>query len=449
MTAVCRTLGTMVSTRLSLRAAILFSVIAVGEVAASGSGSGAVLKKHRKRGRCSPPHTSSSPALSLTSSDLTLHTSTSTFETIVIPTTTFETEGETETATSSIEETTISIPGGEATASSVEETTTTLPVEETTTSSVEETTTTVSAEEPITSSIEETTTTSNEEAITSTTEAIAVPTITEGPTSTSELPITTTSTTICEPTVATWAPELCWRSVPNRCSSLTITTLAAPSVTAHAVACNSALRGYDAQLAPEVSSCFSNLDQPAGFNPTSAYSCISSASIYCSATSACAPVATSAPLIPAFTNPGFESGDFGSWYEIPGATPNNLVGTISTENAHNGSYSLKLQFNNLASDYVGFAHRVRFEPGGRYEFSFWYYHLALATGTLALRVEFPGTNLPLVIQMNSQGVNRWLQQKFTLVPSTSFGTFSVTYQSTKQTFGDTIYIDDVTMTKVG
>ncbi|KAB5511597.1 hypothetical protein GE09DRAFT_1269843 [Coniochaeta sp. 2T2.1] len=164
------------------------------------------------------------------------------------------------------------------------------------------------------------------------------------------------------------------------------------------------------------------------FNAPSAYSCVSRASIYCHETSACAPAAIATPIIPPFDNPSFESGILGSWTEVPPATPGNLVGSVSTEQAHSG--------------------QVRFEPGGRYEFSFWYYSVSnQSRGTLSLKVEYPGTNIPLVIQMTSQGTGRWIQQRFTLTPTTSFGTFSVTYAATKGTVGNTIYIDDVTFTK--
>lgn len=156
------------------------------------------------------------------------------------------------------------------------------------------------------------------------------------------------------------------------------------------------------------------------------------------------------PLIPPFDNPSFESGTLGSWTEVPPATPGNLVGSISTEQAHSGQYSLKMQFNNLADDFIAWQHKVRFEPGARYEFSFWYYSLSnQSRGTLSLKVEYPGTSLPLVIQMSAQGPGKWVQQKFSLTPSTSFGTFSVTYLSTKGTVGNSIYIDDVTFTKIG
>ncbi|KAM7187583.1 hypothetical protein V8F33_011139 [Rhypophila sp. PSN 637] len=230
---------------------------------------------------------------------------------------------------------------------------------------------------------------------------------------------------------------------------MTITTAPSATLSAHISACTSALRGFDNQLVPEVSGCFENIGQPA-FAPPSAWSCIASASIFCSSTIACAPSSTSQPIIPPYDNGSFESGSFGSWTLTPPATPDSIIGSISTEQAHSGSHSLKLQSSNLADDFASWSHRVRFEPNGRYEFAFWYYSTSnLSRGTLSLRVEYPGTSVPLVIQMTSQPTARWIQQKFSLTPAASFGTISVGYLSTRLTTGsNVVYIDDVTVTKV-
>ncbi|KAK0658892.1 hypothetical protein QBC41DRAFT_187981, partial [Cercophora samala] len=185
-------------------------------------------------------------------------------------------------------------------------------------------------------------------------------------------------------------------------------------------------------------------------NPLSAHACISSAPIYCQPTLACSPPpATTTPLIPPYDNPSFESGTlFGSWTQNTPTTPANFDTSISTEQAHSGTRSLKLVYNNLADDFISWEHRVRFEPGARYEFSFWYYHLVQHRGTLSLRVEYPGTSMPLVIQMAHQGVERWLNQKFSLTPSTSFGTVIFSYAAARGTTGgDTVWVDDVTVTK--
>ncbi|KAK4163305.1 hypothetical protein QBC43DRAFT_188283, partial [Cladorrhinum sp. PSN259] len=185
------------------------------------------------------------------------------------------------------------------------------------------------------------------------------------------------------------------------------------------------------------------------FNPLSAYNCISNAGVLCTSTSACAlPTSTSAPIIPEYNNPSFESGDLGSWKYVPGSpSPGNLLSEISTEIVHSGNYSLKLQVTNSVGATDAWTHRVKFEPGARYEFAIWYYQIARSTGTLAIRVESPVTTLSMVIQMGNQPVGMWTQQKFSLTPSTTFGTFSVTYLSVKGAVGNVIYIDDVTVTK--
>ena len=229
---------------------------------------------------------------------------------------------------------------------------------------------------------------------------------------------------------------------------MTVTTFAAATLTAHINACSTGLLAYG-QLPSAISGCFENNGQ-AAFNPTSAYSCVATAPIYCQATTACAPAATATPIIPPYDNPGFESGTLGSWTEVAPATPGNLVSSISTEQVHSGQYSLKLQYNNVADDFIGWTHKVQFEPGAKYQFSFWYYSLSnLSRGTLSLKVEYPGLSIPLVVQMSTQAPLKWAQQTFTLTPTTSFGTFSVTYAATKGNVGNTMYIDDVTFTKVG
>ncbi|KAL2197483.1 hypothetical protein P885DRAFT_77166 [Corynascus similis CBS 632.67] len=167
---------------------------------------------------------------------------------------------------------------------------------------------------------------------------------------------------------------------------MTVTTLPAATLIAHINACNTNLQFYGGQLAPERSQLYlirlhllpSNLSLGSS--------------------------ATSTPLIPPYDNPSFETGTLGSWTEIPPKTPNNLIGSITTEQSYSGQHSLKLQYNNLADDFIGWEHRVRFEPGARYEFSFWYYSLSnQSRGTLFLKVEYPGTSLPLVVQMANQG----------------------------------------------
>ncbi|KAK3314268.1 hypothetical protein B0H66DRAFT_568108 [Apodospora peruviana] len=367
--------STMVYTRLSLRAAALFTVIAIAEVSAHD----VAPKKHRKRGRCQ--HSISSSVLSAT------------------------------TTTDSI------LPTASSASSSAIE----IIVSSTLTSSV------------------------------ISTSSSSVPSSTVGPTSTSSPVITTTSDppyeATCEATIATWAPEVCWRSIPARCTSMT--AVAAPTtISLHASACTSALIAYSSQVVPEVSGCFANLGQ-AAFDPASAFSCVSAAPIYCQSTSACPPAATatSNPIIPAYDNSGFEKGDLGNWHQINPATPGNLLTTVSTDQAHTGSYSLKLTYNNLADDSTGWVHRVKFEPGGRYEFSFWYFSTSnLSRGTLSLQVQYPGQALQLVVSMTSQPTGRWIQQKFSLTPSTSFGTLSVTYQATK-TAPMIVYLDDITLTR--
>ncbi|KAM7213960.1 hypothetical protein V8F06_010659 [Rhypophila decipiens] len=231
---------------------------------------------------------------------------------------------------------------------------------------------------------------------------------------------------------------------------MTITTAPSATLSAHISACTSALRGYDNQLVPQVSGCFENVGQPA-FVPASAWSCIAStASILCSSTTACAPSSTSQPIIPPYENPSFESGSLGSWTLTPPATPDSITGSISTEQAHSGSHSLKIQSSNTADDFAAWTHRVRFEPNGRYEFAFWYYSTSnLSRGTLSLRIEYPGSNVPLVIQMTSQPTERWIQQRLSLTPAASFGTIGVGYLSTTSTAGsNVVYIDDITVTKV-
>ncbi|KAK4459999.1 hypothetical protein QBC42DRAFT_348391 [Cladorrhinum samala] len=65
------------------------------------------------------------------------------------------------------------------------------------------------------------------------------------------------------------------------------------------------------------------------------------------------------------------------------------------------SPSLKLEFNNLASDTVTYSHRVKFKPGVQYQFSFGHYHLAQVTGTLSLKFMYPGGSISLPAQLGN------------------------------------------------
>lgn len=243
--------------------------------------------------------------------------------------------------------------------------------------------------------------------------------------------------------------------MPQRCSSLSNIDAFVPAArTAYINSCHTSLRGYDGIPVTQAAPCFAgygaNLDS---FDATSAFSCISSASIYCQSTSSCAPAATAsaAPIvIPEFTNNGFEHGSLENWKVAPAATPENLISSISSDVAHSGQYSLKIQFNNLASENIAISHRVRFEPGARYKYSFWYYSAITnqSPGTLGLKAEYPGSGLMLVIGTSNVAVGRWIQQTFTITPTASFGSVVITYAGTKGTVGNVFYIDDVSVTKV-
>jgi hypothetical protein len=93
-----------------------------------------------------------------------------------------------------------------------------------------------------------------------------------------------------------------------------------------------------------VAGCFSNIGRPA-FAPQSAYSCVSSAYIYCQSTTAsCDPYATPTPVV---ANGGFEAGaDVGPWIPTVTSTPGNIVYSVSNGRPHSGANSLKVVFNN-------------------------------------------------------------------------------------------------------
>ncbi|KAM7199741.1 hypothetical protein V8F20_005611 [Naviculisporaceae sp. PSN 640] len=410
----------MASIRLSLRAAVLFTLLAVGEVSARLHDNSAAPGKLRKRGRCrhsisSLPASSSTPGEDINSSS---------------------------TETSSVE----SLP----TLSSSFSSSSSEPLPTFTSSLTILTSVALSASTPQPSS-----------ASPSSSSSWSLPSSTSMNPSSSQVPLstatvtsssvlTTSTTSVCEPTITTWSPELCWRSVPARCNSITASSVSSVVLSAHVSACSTSLVNYNSQLPPEVAGCFQSMGKPE-FAPTSAWSCIASAPIYCSSTTVCPPssTSTSSPIIPAFDG-SFEKAASGDWSQLTApANPGSFGISFSTEEARTGSYSLKIQSNNANVDTTTWGHRVKFEPGRSYEFAFWYYSTTNAqTGTLGLKGSWPGAGTTLVMNPRSLTVNTWKQQRFALTPSTSFGTVSIVYTSTQGTGPNVIYIDDVTVTRI-
>lgn len=195
-------------------------------------------------------------------------------------------------------------------------------------------------------------------------------------------------------------------------------------------------------LATAVAGCFESLGRPQ-FNPTSAYSCVSTASIYCQLTTAsCDPYAT-----PAATpiNGGFESGDLSPWVQKQGySSPDSFEASVTSERSHSGGRSLKFSFTNVNAASVRWEQDVKLVPGAKYELSYWWYSVnSQASCATIVGMTLPGTSVTLNIPTVNQPTNQWLPGSTTFVAPTSFGKVYIQMGGNKGSAANTMYVDDV------
>ncbi|KAK0742391.1 hypothetical protein B0T21DRAFT_361264 [Apiosordaria backusii] len=196
-----------------------------------------------------------------------------------------------------------------------------------------------------------------------------------------------------------------------------------------ASACRSAL-SVDGALATAVSGCFASIGRPQ-FAPQSAYSCISSAPIYCTSTTAsCDPFATPSPVI---ANGGFESGSaIGPWVPSITSTPGNVVIDVSNERPYSGSNSFKVVFNNNDGGIVRLTQSsVKLEPGQTYEMSYrWFSTNNVAYAGTSMQVSFPG------------------RETLTFQAPTSFANVILSWSANRGPSAVTAYLDEVAIVKI-
>ncbi|KAK4179429.1 hypothetical protein QBC36DRAFT_232130 [Triangularia setosa] len=192
-----------------------------------------------------------------------------------------------------------------------------------------------------------------------------------------------------------------------------------------ASACRSAL-SVDGALATAVSSCFLSIGRPQ-FAPQSAYSCISTAPIYCTPTLAsCDPFATPTPVLP---NGGFESSELSPWAPSITSTPGNVVAAVSNERPYTGSNSLK--------------------PGQTYEMSYrWWSSNNIAYAGTSFQVSFPGRSFYTSVNSDSRAGGTWYRESLTFTAPTSFATVVLSWSANRGPSAVVAYLDDAAIVKI-
>ena len=258
----------------------------------------------------------------------------------------------------------------------------------------------------------------------------------------------TTTAPYCDPT-PTYLPEYCWVSVPSVCSTLNRTpTLPLVFATPTASACRAAFSANGA-LATAVAGCFESIGRPQ-FNPTSAYSCVSAASVYCQSTTAsCDPLATPTPTP---INGGFESGDLSPWIvgQFITSPSTNIDASVTSEQSHSGGKSLKVAFQNLDGASVRWQQAVKLVPGASYELSYWFFSAnTQAYSGVDIGLSMPGKSIYINTNTDTGPLaNQWNRISTHFVAATSFGTISVGFSANKGPAGNTVYFDDIALNLV-
>jgi hypothetical protein len=198
-------------------------------------------------------------------------------------------------------------------------------------------------------------------------------------------------------------------------------------------------------LATAVAGCFGGLGG-SQFNPTSAYSCLSAADVYChSSTLPCDPSATPTPVP---FNGGFESGDLAGWTEdqvLP--SDGNVVFSVTSELSHGGGKSFKAEYQNLNGAAVRWTQDVKLVPGAQYELSYWWYsaNTDAWTGT-TLALTSPGVSIFLNEQTYAGApANQWIRASQTFVAGASFANVAFGFGANAGPTTNTVYVDDIAL----
>lgn len=297
-----------------------------------------------------------------------------------------------------------------------------------------------------TATVEAPATTASTEAQTTITEQ--TPTITEAPTvPPTECEITTTLL----PT-----PNPCWASMPTFCTSLNNDALPYPAYTIVASRCSTVMVDAQFTLPAALSSCFQGYSRP-NWTPTSAYSCVATADVYCRATTVCKEDAATPTATAYYQNalvangglPGFEDGKL--WETPFGSNSGETVIQVGVSDlvSHEGQYALKVDFLNVSGGSRGWVKYITLDPGAEYVASWWWWSDNAQANTVS-RMQFTGGGgVSFLKDASTMGMpaRQWVkaEQRFTAAASFARVFFSVYGNSGNAR--NTFYVDDISITR--
>ncbi|KAK3901802.1 WSC domain-containing protein [Staphylotrichum tortipilum] len=310
------------------------------------------------------------------------------------------------------------------------------------------------------SSAAESTSTAPEESTTLTAESTTVPeestTVTEESTTVTEVTPTPsptptpTPTTPCSlTTLFLPTPTNCWASIPTACAALNRTPNPPwGAVTAQASACTRAFLAESYSLATAVAPCFTAFGDRINFNANSAYTCLSQADVYCQPTAVC----KEAPR-PAATNVlgegGFEDGAFWPNADSGMGGADVISVGITSERVRTGNFALKMVYTNANAGSRSWTNPVRLEAGGLFEISWWYWSTNDRSATVT-RVYFNGGGLSFAFDVSSRGMptGQWVRASKTFVAASTYGTAMLSVFGNRETDGNVLYVDDVSIIRI-
>lgn len=195
---------------------------------------------------------------------------------------------------------------------------------------------------------------------------------------------------------------------------------------------------------------------------SSVYSCLGTASIFCTFESACITKTYTVGQVPSPTptlginlvqNSGFESDDLAPW-KSSNSQPNIAV-SISNARSRSGLAAFLARYLNVNGSGASVTQVVKgLEPGGRYEARMWYMHTnAAATTYISLSAE-PGRFAVPELSLNGSPANQWTEMVLSFTPVSSWvelrfyprGLVAGAYGTDGGK--DDIYVDDITLVRL-
>ncbi len=282
--------------------------------------------------------------------------------------------------------------------------------------------------------------------------ATTLPASTTFPTSASSSPASTltpaTTTSSCPPITTYLAQSsLCWLGLPSKCSTLTNPSYTYPANAGSVSLCSSAFHlGGVNTLPPAISSCFKSTATK-GWIGTTALSCLASVSAVCMPTTV--PCGTPPPApTQLIVDGGFESGSLANWPVAPGSDSTGVTISVSTDQAHSGSYSMKVVYSGVGLPEPAYVQWPNLIPAANYQISWWSYS-TISAANLGTTLEYfsgPGQG-HLTVYNNGFPVGKWVQSTLNFTAQASWAEFLLRPYINTGAAG-VFYLDDVSLLMV-